>query len=221
MARGAIVFDLDGTLVDSVPDLAVAANAMLAEVGQGPLDLPTVTSFVGHGIPNLVRQVIAHLGLDPAGEADLQASMLRNYLAHPADLTRPYPGVVAALEALAAEGHALGVCTNKMREPAVEILRALDLERFFAVVIGGDSTATRKPDRAPLDAAYAALPGVPLLYVGDSEVDAATAVAAELPFALFTLGYRKTPVAELPHRFAFDDFALLPELVAELLAGQG
>ncbi|MFT4149352.1 MAG: phosphoglycolate phosphatase [Paracoccaceae bacterium] len=215
-ARAAIVFDLDGTLVDSVPDLHVAANAMLAEAGLAPLDLATVTSFVGHGIPNLVRRVMAARGIAPDREAAMQSVMLRHYLAHPADLTRPYPAVPQVLQDLREQGFALGVCTNKLREPAMAILDALDLTRHFGVVIGGDSTPQRKPDPAPLFAAYAALGGAPLLYVGDSEVDAETAQAAGIAFALFTRGYRTTPVDQLPHRISFDDFAMLPGHVAAL-----
>ena len=208
-ARGAIVFDLDGTLVDSVPDLLVAANKMLAEVDQAPLDLPTLTSYVGHGIPSLVRQIMVARAIDLQHEAQMQARMLAHYLAHPADLTRPYPCVVAALTALREQGFVLGVCTNKMREPAVAILEALDLSKHFGVVIGGDSTAERKPDPTPLHAAYAGLAAPVLFYVGDSEVDAETAVAAQIPFALFTLGYRKAPISDLPHAFAFDRFDVL------------
>lgn len=215
--RGAIVFDLDGTLVDSVPDLAAAANAMLTEAGYATLDLPTVMSFVGHGIPNLVRRIITELAIPPGREAELQARMLAHYLAHPADRTRPYPGVVASLNALRDAGFALGVCTNKMREPAMAILQALELDHLFDVVIGGDSLPQRKPDPAPLHAAFAAIPAPALLYVGDSEVDAETAVASGLPFALYTQGYRKTPVDQLPHAFAFEDYDSLSGFVSGLV----
>lgn len=214
---GAIVFDLDGTLVDSAPDIAAAANRMLAGVGHAPLPLDQLTSFIGYGIPNLVHRVIGARGLDPADHAMLNAKLLADYTAQPATLTRPYPGVVAALEALRAAGHPMGVCTNKYLGLTQQILDALDLTQFFDVVIGGDTLAVKKPDPAPLHAAFTALPTTPLLYVGDSEVDAQTAVNAQVTFALFTLGYRQTPVAELPHAFAFDDFARLPAFVAGLV----
>lgn len=211
----AIVFDLDGTLVDSAPDIAAAANRVLTEMGHAPLSLPVMTSFIGHGIPNLVRQVIAHCGLDPALHAAMNARMVTVYAEAPASLTRPYPGVPAALEALRAQGFAMGVCTNKNHALAVQILDALDLSRFFPVVIGGDSLPQKKPDPAPLHAAFAAL-GQPLVYVGDSEVDAEAAQAAGLRFALYTGGYRKRPVHELPHDVLFDDFAETPLLLAAL-----
>ncbi|SDW11609.1 phosphoglycolate phosphatase [Roseicitreum antarcticum] len=209
----AIVFDLDGTLVHSAPDIAAAANRMLQEAGHPPLDMATAITFVGKGIPHFVGQVMAHYGIDPAQHAALTARMVAHYTAHPADLTRPYPGVVATLEVLTAQGHALGICTNKFHAQSVQILDALDLSRFFGVVIGGDSLPVKKPDPAPMHAAFAALPGAPLLYVGDSETDAETARRAGQRFALFTEGYRQAPVAELPHAFAFGDFATLPDFV--------
>lgn len=211
---GSIVFDLDGTLVDSAPYIMAAANRMLAAFGHPALPPAQLTTFVGHGIPHFVQRIIDACGFDPARHGDMTARMLTDYSAHAADLTRPYPGVVAALGALRDMGHILGVCTNKNHGLSVQILDALDLSGFFDVVIGGDTLAVKKPDPAPLSAAYAALSAQPLLYVGDSEVDAQTAQNAGLDFALFTLGYRQTPVADLPHRMAFDHFDALPRFVA-------
>ncbi|WP_333826699.1 phosphoglycolate phosphatase [Pararhodobacter sp.] len=211
--QGAIVFDLDGTLIDSAPDLHAALNKVLTEEGATPVSLQQTRGFIGHGIPHLVRAARLECGIDPAREAAMTASMFRHYMAAPARLSRPYPGAVACLEALQARGHPLGLCTNKAIAPTRMILKALDLERFFSVVIGGDSVAQKKPDPAPLLAAFAPL-GPPLLYVGDSEVDGETALAAGIPFALHTEGYRKAPLHDLPHRFAFSDFAQLAPWVA-------
>lgn len=202
---GAIVFDLDGTLVDSAPDLHAAANRMLADAGANPLSLNEVKSFIGNGIPQLVRLAMQARGIPAAREDDMKAAMLAHYTAHPADLTRPYPGVIDALSALRGAGIPLGICTNKFRAPAIQILEALGLIDFFDVVIGGDSFDVKKPDPAPLFAAFRPL-DAPLVYVGDSEVDAETAKRADIPFALFTEGYRKAPVDQLPHHFAFDSF---------------
>lgn len=212
----AIVFDLDGTLVDSAPDIAAAANRMLADFDHPTLPVPLLTSFIGHGIPNLVRQVIDACEFDPAQHAAMNARMLAHYSQNPATLTRPYPGVVTALSGLADAGYRMGVCTNKFRALSVQILEALDLARYFDIIIGGDSLPQKKPDPAPLHAAFAGLSGTGILYVGDSEVDAATAQAAEMDFALYTQGYRKLPVADLPHRFAFSHFSELSGILREI-----
>ena len=209
----AIVFDLDGTLVDSAPDLQAAVNRMLAECGQPPLPRDKIVSFIGNGIPNLVRLVMQERALPANEEEHLKDRMLAHYTAHPVDLTRPYPGVVDTLSQLRAAGHALGVCTNKARAPAMQILEALDLAQFFDVVIGGDSLPVKKPDPAPLHAAFEAL-GQAGPYVGDSEIDAETAAAAGCDFALYTRGYRKAPVDTLPHMLAFDDYTALADWIA-------
>ncbi len=211
-----LVFDLDGTLVDSAPDIHAAVSRMLADEALPPLDLATVTSFVGNGLPKLVERVITHIGLDMRQHPRLTKSTLDHYSAASSDLTRPYPGVVAVLTALQQAGHPMAVCTNKPEAPARAILRDLGLEPFFSVVIGGDSLPVTKPDPAPLHACIAALGGGPTVYVGDSEVDAATALAAHVPFALFTEGYRKTPVADLPHATQFADFLTLPAVLAQI-----
>ncbi|TGD67143.1 phosphoglycolate phosphatase [Tabrizicola sp. WMC-M-20] len=221
MSRTHLVFDLDGTLVDSAPDIQAAVNRMLAGEGVGPLDLTTVTAFIGHGLPKLVERVMGHVGLDMAQHPRLTKATLKAYHAGASDLTVVYPGVIETLDRLRQAGHAMAICTNKPEGPAREVLRDLGLEGFFSVVIGGDSLPVAKPDPAPLHACIAGLGGGSTVYVGDSEVDAATALAAGVPFALFTEGYRKTPVADLPHALAFSDFASLPEALAALLRGTG
>ena len=180
--RTALAFDLDGTLIDSAPDLHVAVNRMLAEAGEAPLDLATVISFIGNGIPNLVRLAMAARGMDPARQAHMNARMLALYSADPATLTEPYPGVRAALARLRSEGCRLGLCTNKAMVPTLGILRALDLERSFDAVVGGDTLPVKKPDPAPLVECGRLLGGEVDFYVGDSEVDAETARRAARPF---------------------------------------
>ena len=216
----AVVFDLDGTLVDSVPDIHAAVAAFLAERGHPPLDLATVTGFVGNGVPVLLERVLRAVG-EPAEPAKVQAALPRFnaiYGAAPAALSRLYPGVATALATLCEAGFTLGVCTNKPEEPARRMLKDLGIAGFFAALTGGDSLPQRKPDPAPLRHT-AGLLGVELAavtYVGDSEVDAATAAAAEVLFVLFTEGYRKTPVAEIAHHATLGDFAELPGVVAVL-----
>ena len=215
----AVIFDLDGTLVDSAPDIHAAVNRLLADLGEGALSAQTVKGFIGNGVPTLVARVLAACGHgpDPARLAEWQAGFLRHYEADSTTLTQLYPGVTEALSALASDGHQLALCTNKPEGPARHILDAFGLAGFFPVVIGGDSLPQRKPDPAPLLAAADGLAG-PVLFVGDSEVDAETALAAQVPFLLFTEGYRKAPVHALPHAARFDRFSDLPAQVARLAA---
>ena len=215
----AIIFDLDGTLVDSAPDIQAAANRMLKAERCKPLDLATITSFIGNGLPKLVERVMAARDLDPARHGYLTARVSGFYATASSELTALYPGVRAALEHLHGEGHALGLCTNKPEEPARAILADFGLAHLFDAVIGGDTLEVKKPDAAPLHAAAEALGEARVIYVGDSEVDAATAKAAAVPFVLFTEGYRKSPITEIRHDVAFADFANLPALIAGLVAG--
>jgi phosphoglycolate phosphatase len=208
-----ILFDLDGTLIDSAPDIQAAANRMLAGEGLAPLDLPTITLFIGNGLPKLVERVMQARGLDGARHKVLTQVVLDHYNAGASTLTRVYPGVVQALRALADAGHRMAVCTNKPEAPARAVLADLGLAGFFPVVVGGDTLSVNKPDPAPALACVQALGGGAAVYVGDSEVDAATAQAAGLPFYLFTEGYRKTSIAEMPHHAAFNGFADLPGLI--------
>ena len=214
----AVVFDLDGTLIDSAPDIHAAVNRMLAEVGAEPLSHATVRSFIGNGVAVLTDRVMVARALTRP-HADLLAIFLRHYNADSATLTVLYPSARETLLALADAGHALGICTNKPEGPTRAILAAFGIDQLFGAVYGGDSLSVHKPDPAPLLATVAALGGGPTVYVGDSEVDAETAARAALPFALFTEGYRKTPVEVLPHAARFDDFADLPAIVARLMPG--
>lgn len=219
MAPRAVIFDLDGTLVDSLPDIHAAANVMLAEMGRAALDLATVRGFVGHGVAKLTERCLdATGGRDGAAFERGFAIFRRAYGAAPAALSRPYPGVSVMLERLAAAGFALGVATNKPEAPAEAILTALDLRAHFGVVIGGDSTARMKPDPLPLLTARDRLGGGAAVFVGDSETDEATALAAAMPFCFFTGGYRRKDAAEFAADFTFDRFEAL---AAHLMAARG
>jgi len=211
-----IVFDLDGTLIDSAPDLRVAVNRMMANEGQEAFDLATITSFIGNGLPRLVELAMAARDMDTTRHAALSKDVLSHYKSANGAFTTLYPGVLDALNLLKTNGHPLGLCTNKPIDATRDVLEQFALGDLFGAIIGGDSLATRKPDPAPLVATFDAL-GTPGIYVGDSEVDAETAQRAEVPFALFTEGYRKTPVAVLPHKWSFSEFGALTAIVASAL----
>lgn len=211
----AIVFDLDGTLIDSAPDIHAAVARVLARESLPSLTFATVRGFIGNGVPVLIERVMAASDVrpDPVMRDHLIALFLAEYGPAATDLTTVYPGVRLALQTLQEAGHPMGICTNKPEGPARSILAAFGLLPFFGAVIGGDSLAVRKPHPEPLTTVLRMLGGGPAVFVGDSEVDAETAIAARIPFALFTEGYRKTAVADLPHLHAFSDFAALPALV--------
>ena len=215
----AAVFDLDGTLVDTAPDIRAVASTVLAAEGLGPpLTLEETRAFVGAGTAVFVeRMLVSRAGM---AEAARLARALDRFLAlyeNAVGLSRPYPGAIEALGLLQAEGWMLALCTNKPERPARALLAHLGLTRHFAIVVGGDSLPLRKPDPAPLVHIVAALGANGAALVGDSEIDAATAAAAGLPFVLFTEGYRRTPVAAIAHAASFADFAALPGLLAALL----
>ena len=209
-----IVFDLDGTLVDSAPDIHAVTNRTLAHFGQPPLPFAQVRSFIGHGASHLLSQVIAVRAdvVDPALHAEMLTFFLHHYETA-VTLSQLYHGVTETLERLTTQGHRLGLCTNKPIAPTHHLLSHFDLQRFFPIVMGGDSLPQRKPDPTPLLATFAALGG-PGVFVGDSEVDAETAARAGCPFLLFTEGYRKKATDALPHYQKFDDFRELPDIIA-------
>ncbi|WP_172331088.1 phosphoglycolate phosphatase [Mangrovicoccus sp. HB161399] len=218
MTSAAVLFDLDGTLIDSAPDLHAAANRMLADEGREALAFEIIRSFIGNGVPKLVERIIGVTGLNMADHPRLTEAFMAHYNAHSTDLTRPYPGVADALARFQTMGYGLGVVTNKPEVPAREILSDLGLSHFFPVVIGGDSFPEKKPDPTGVLSAMDALKASATVFVGDSEVDSETAGRADLPFILFTEGYRKSPVFQIPHQVMFDRFDSLPALVEPLVS---
>jgi phosphoglycolate phosphatase len=158
LAHLSVIFDLDGTLIDSVPDIHATANRVMAELGFAPLARAEVQAFVGKGLPNLVARLLERHGQDPSGalHAPTMTRFEAEYLtAH--SLTTLYPGVLAALSQLAARGAALGVCTNKPLAPACAVMDHLGLTPFFPTILGGDSLAVRKPHPDHLHATARAL----------------------------------------------------------------
>ncbi len=208
-----VVFDLDGTLVDSLPGIATAANTFLAEHGREPLPKSRIGSFVGRGENVFLERLMQAGGLDLARFHDVKPRFLEIYTVASRD-TRLFPGVAEMLDGFRRAGVPLGLCTNKPSGPVGAVLQAVALEDAFGAVVAGDSLPARKPDPAPLRHVLDALGAGQGLYVGDSEVDAETAQRTGVPFALFTEGIRTTPVSEIPHDFAFDDFGDLAEIHA-------
>lgn len=184
----ALVFDLDGTLVDSRRDLAAAVNRTREDYGLDPLPVDEVVALVGYGAEHLIRRATDDLGADRVAEA--LRCFFRHYRRHLLDTTRPYPGVVDMLETLGAR-HPLAILTNKPESFSREILAGLELSRYFDHLLGGDSLSTRKPDPEGLLelARRLGVETARLLLVGDSRVDAGTAHAAGVPFAFVTWGF--------------------------------
>ncbi len=186
-----LIFDLDGTLVDSAPDLATALNGLLAEFGKPALAETTVRSMVGDGAGVLVQRGLAASGLADTDQPAALKRFLALYRDCLIDRTRAYPEVEAVLERLQGEGHKLGICTNKPYDPTQRILKALKLDRFFGSVIGGDSLPKRKPDPEPLLAAIERLRGTAAsaVMIGDSANDVLCARAAAVTAILIPSDY--------------------------------
>jgi phosphoglycolate phosphatase len=189
---GALVFDLDGTLIDSRRDITTAINLLRADLGLAPLLLEQVVEMVGEGATVLVRRALADWREDLAPERlrDVLERYLSYYWKVCLETTRPYPGIEAMLEELG-RSYRLALLSNKGAELSAHILAALGLSRHFREILGGDSLPTRKPDPAGL-AVIAGRFGIPperLMLVGDSRVDAGTARNAGCAFALVEWGF--------------------------------
>ncbi len=211
----ALLFDLDGTLVDTAPDLSAATDHVLEAFGRPRIGLAQVRQMVGDGALALIRRGFAASG--PAPDEETLAAghrlFLEYYGAHVADTSLPFPGVTATLERLQGAGHRMAVCTNKPYRLSVMLLEQLGLARFFGAVVGGDSLAVRKPDPGHVTGTLAALglpTGAPAIMVGDSMNDVASARGAGLPVVAVSFGYTTTPPGQLGADRLIDDFAALP-----------
>jgi phosphoglycolate phosphatase len=218
--RRAIVFDLDGTLVDSAPDIQDAINAVLGEEKRAEVGLSRVIGMIGDGAEQLVAQAFAESGARPEGAAlrHLLSRFLARYEAYPARLSKPFPGVVTELDRLRRDGYRLGVCTNKPDRLTEVVLRTLDLAIYFHAVVGPDAVERRKPDPAHMHATLRALGVGPdmAVMVGDGLNDVRIAQAAGMPCVCVTFGYAHQPPATLGADVLIDHFSELPAALASL-----
>tara|TARA_Y100001934_G_C12157651_1_gene680411 strand:+ start:243 stop:914 length:672 start_codon:yes stop_codon:yes gene_type:complete len=213
-----LLFDLDGTLVDTAPDLVATLNTILTRRNRATMPLEAVVKLVGDGARALLDSGFRETG-DPAEDLDtLFAEFIDIYIANATKHSQPFPGVVEALEKFRAAGHRMAVCTNKPQAPSEAILHDLGLMQFFDAVVGGDRLAVRKPDPRHLletlslmDAA-----GRRAIMVGDSYNDVVSAREAGMPVVVVSYGYTTTPPTELGGDVLVDRFAEIPAAVARL-----
>jgi phosphoglycolate phosphatase len=220
MSLPTLVFDLDGTLIDSAGDLAATVNVLLADDGRPVLPESEVRGLIGGGAQVLIQRAWKTTGtpLDPSRMASQYARFLEVYQQHLTVRTRPYPEVVQTLEGLRDAGLPMGVCTNKPIAPTLAILEQLDLGRFFGAVLGGDSLSYKKPDPRHVTAVLEALGrgGTPAIMVGDSATDVAAGHGADLPVIVVTWGYARSLTVSFDAEVAIDRFSDLPEAIEDL-----
>ena len=221
-----LVFDLDGTLVDSAPDLLATLDAILPRHGFRPLADPSARDGIGHGARHLIEFAL-HRQRREADAATLNAmhrDFLQHYEANICVESRLYPGVIALLDRFAAAGWTFAVCTNKLEFLSRHVLEALGVAGRFAAICGGDTFATRKPHPAHLLGTIAAASGrrEAALMIGDSRPDLDTAEVAGVPFVGVSYGYSPVPMAELGPDLLIDSFDdLTPAGARDLLDGTG
>jgi phosphoglycolate phosphatase len=215
-----LLLDLDGTLVDSAPDLAAALNRLMAERGLEAFTVAETARMTGDGIPRLVERAFAARGC--AKDAGAVGAYTTDYTRNCANATRPYPGVAATLAALRAAGWRLAVCTNKLEAPARGLLATLGLAGMFAAIGGGDSFPVRKPDPAHLLATLRAAGGSPgcAVMAGDHSNDVLAAHGAGLPCVFAAWGYG-APEMGVDADAVAARFPDLPAIAARLLEQRG
>jgi phosphoglycolate phosphatase len=220
MQGSTIVFDLDGTLVDTAPDLVDTLNVILAREGLPAVPYPHARMLVGHGARHMIDQALATAGETGRDVDRMLADFLAHYADHIADRSRAFPGVEAALDALAARGCSFAVCTNKREALSVKLLEQLGLARRFAAICGQDTFAVQKPDAEALRGTLRRAGGHPerAVMVGDSHTDIATARAAAVPVVAVDFGYTPTPVAAFCPDHVISHYDALPAAVERLLA---
>jgi phosphoglycolate phosphatase len=222
MSHPTIVFDLDGTLVDTAPDLIATLNAVLAREGYGAVAYEEARTMIGGGARHMLARALTQQGIAIApGDLDrLFADFIRYYAAHIADHSRPFPGLEPALDLMAANGARFAVCTNKLEQLAVLLLERLGLAGRFAAICGQDTFGIPKPDPELLRRTIARAGGDAgnAVMIGDSAADVAIARAAGVPVIAVDFGYSDVPAPLLEADRVISHFDQLPGAVASLLA---
>lgn len=216
-----LVLDLDGTLVDTAPDLLATLNVVLAGENLPPVVLDDVRAMTGAGARALLERGIAAAGVvvEPEHMDTLFARFINYYTAHIADHSRPFPGALESLERFTDAGWRLAICTNKLEGLARHLLDELGLTSRFAAIGGGDTFPFRKPDPGHIIETVRLAGGNPALsvMVGDSAADINAAKAARIPCIGMTFGYTDVPVADLGPDVVLDHFHGLFEHAVALL----
>lgn len=220
-----VAFDLDGTLVDSAPDLIGTLNRLLADYDLPPRPVEAARHLVGHGAMALLRDGFLEAGAawDEARAPGLFDRFIADYRAHIADHSQVFDGVVEALDQLAARGAILCVATNKRTDLSVALIQALGLARHFAFVAGPDAVDAKKPDGEHIRRAVQRAGGDPAraIMVGDSTTDTAAARDAGVPCAVVSFGYNDVPRDRLGGDVTIDHYATLNAVVSDLVFGAG
>jgi phosphoglycolate phosphatase len=219
-----IVFDLDGTLIDTAPDLISTLNLILAGEGLPPVEYDAARRMIGGGARGMIEKALATEGR-PASKAELDrmfGAFIEYYAAHIADRSRPFPQLEATLDRLAGEGHHLAVCTNKLEWLSVRLLDTLQLTRHFAAICGQDTFGVQKPDPQMLRLTIARAGGETsrAIMVGDSGTDIRTSRAATVPVIAVDFGYSEVPIALLRPDRIIGSFADLPAAIRDIEAGR-
>jgi phosphoglycolate phosphatase len=215
----ALIFDLDGTLVDTAPDLLGALNAILIREGRRAVDHADLRHLVGYGARTMLAEALRMTG-GPVHETRLPGLIddyIAHYRKHVAVASRPFPGVEETLTALKAQGAKLGVLTNKPQELTDLLLPALGLDAYFDAIHGAGRYSYNKPDARVFHHVVDELGGGPALMIGDSITDVQTARAANVKVILVSFGYTPEPAHTLGADAVVDRFADIPATVAKLL----
>lgn len=220
MAAPIIVFDLDGTLVDTAPDLVETLNVIFAREGFAPLPYATARPLIAGGAKVMIARGVEVGGrvLPAAKLEQMFADFIAHYSEHLADRSRPFPGVIEALDVLERRGHRFAVCTNKLEGLSVRLLNELELAGRFAAICGQDTFGIQKPDpeifRRTVAAAKGSLPHA--IMIGDSVTDIRTARAAGVPVVAVDFGYSERPIAEFDPDRIISHYADLPSSIAAI-----